>query len=146
MMVCLGNICRSPLAHGILEDRIRTQNLPWSVESSGTSGWHIGEKPDGRSIDVARENGIDLGAQRSLKFEKSHLDEYDLIIAMDSNNFSDITKLAISDKQKSKVKLLLNYSHPNENRQVPDPYYAGGFQSVYDMISQAIDDLITYHS
>lgn len=142
MMVCLGNICRSPLAHGILEKRIRDKNLPWSVESSGTSGWHVGEKPDQRSIDVAAENGIDLRPQRSLKFQKAHLDEYDLIIAMDSSNYSDIVALAQNEMQKNKVKLLLNYSFPDQNRQVPDPYYAGGFQVVYDMIGQAIDDMI----
>lgn len=146
MMVCLGNICRSPLAHGILEDRIIAQGLSWSVESSGTSGWHEGERPDQRSIDVARENGIDLSKQRSRKFLNSDLKDYDLIVAMDSSNFSNIMSQTESDIEKDKVKLLLNYSYPNENRQVPDPYYAGGFQKVFDMIGLAIDDLIAAHT
>lgn len=146
MMVCLGNICRSPLAHGILEDRVRALGLDWSVESSGTSGWHVGELPDRRSIDVARENGLDISGQRSRKFEKEYLEEYDLIVAMDASNFSSITALADNKAQKDKVKMLLNFSFPNENRQVPDPYYSGGFQMVYDMISQAVDDLIQAHT
>lgn len=142
MMVCLGNICRSPLAHGILQQRVRALELGWEVESAGTSGWHVGEKPDPRSIEVAELNGIDISNQRSRQFKQEDLSYYDLIIAMDSSNHSNICHLAVDDKQKEKVKLLLNYSFPNENRQVPDPYYHGGFQSVYDMISRAVDGLV----
>lgn len=145
MMVCLGNICRSPLAHGILDEKVRINGLDWVVESSGTSGWHVGELPDPRSIEVAKKNGLDLTYQRSRKFIQQDLEDYDLIIAMDSNNYNDILKLA-GENQKHKVSLLMNYAYPNENRQVPDPYHHGGFQSVYDMIEIAVSALIDQHS
>ena len=142
LMVCLGNICRSPLAHGILQKRVEELKLNWEIESAGTSGWHVGEKPDPRSIEVAQINGIDISHQRSRQFKQTDLSYYDLIIAMDSSNHSNICHLAENDKQKEKVKLLLNYTFPNQNRQVPDPYYHGGFQSVFDMISLAVDKLL----
>jgi len=142
-MVCLGNICRSPLAHGILQKKISEQNLDWTVDSAGTSSWHNGELPDSRSIEVAKINGIDITTQRSRQILKKDLEDFDLIIAMDSSNYNDILSLTSKEKQKQKVKLLLNYSNPNQNRGVPDPYYHGGFQSVYDMIEEAVDALIS---
>lgn len=141
-MVCLGNICRSPLAEGILQDRINKQKLLWQVDSAGTSGWHRGELPDHRSIEVARNNGIDITNQRSRQFITSDFDRFDLILAMDSSNYNNIKSLSRGQKDISKVKLLLNYSYPDQNRAVPDPYYEGGFQGVFDMIAEAIDNMI----
>ena len=141
-MVCLGNICRSPIAHGILQTKIELEGLEWQVDSAGTSGWHAGELPDPRSIQVAQSNGIDLTSQRSQKFESSFFETYDLIVAMDSSNYSNICALASDESQKEKVKLLMNYAYPGENRQVPDPYYEGGFQAVFDMINLAVDNLV----
>ena len=141
-MVCLGNICRSPLAHGIMASRIKEMGLDWEVDSAGTSGWHVGEKPDSRSMQVAMSNGIDISRQRSRKFVEVDFADYDYIIAMDSSNYTNIVQMAPTDSDKEKVSLLLNYTHPGQNRQVPDPYYEGGFDSVYQMIYQAVDDLI----
>ncbi len=142
LMVCLGNICRSPLAHGVLEERVRDGNLGWEVDSCGTSSWHVGEQPDERSIAVAAENGIDISGQRARQFTVADFEVFDHIIAMDSSNFSNIKSLARSENDMEKVSLLLNYSFPSENRQVPDPYYTGGFQYVFDLVAEAIDKFI----
>lgn len=142
LMVCLGNICRSPLAHGILQNKIDQQGLDWEVDSCGTSGFHNGELPDSRSIEVASQNGLDITDQRSRQLQYKDLDHFDLIIAMDSSNYSDIIKLCATEEQKKKVKLLLNYRFPRENRAVPDPYYHGSFSAVYEMVEQACEELI----
>jgi len=144
-MVCLGNICRSPLAEGILLTKIKERNLPWRVDSAGTSGWHQGELPDPRSIAVAKAHNIDLTYQRSRQFVKADLERFDLILAMDSSNYSNILRLATTEMQKSKVKLILNYAYPNENRAVPDPYYEGGFEEVYQMLVAACEKIIEIH-
>ncbi len=146
MMVCLGNICRSPIAHGILQDKIKKLELPWAVDSCGTSSWHTGEKPDSRSIDVALKNNICIANQRAQNFNISMFEEYDYILVMDSNNHKDLMKLASSEANKQKVKLLMNYAFPGQNRQVPDPYYEGGFDAVFDMIELAIDGFINTHT
>ncbi len=145
-MVCLGNICRSPLAHGILQREIDDKGLGWEVDSAGTSGWHVGEQPDARSIEVAMQNGINITCQKSRKFLKSDLEDFDLIIAMDAQNYQDICALSSSEVEKKKVKMLLNYSYPGENRAVPDPYYSGGFDYVYDLINDAVKKLIEVES
>lgn len=141
-MVCLGNICRSPMAHGILLDEIEKRKLSWEVDSSGTSAFHSGEAPDRRAIETARSHGIDISDQKSRQLTTQDLSIYDLIITMDTNNYNNALKLTQNKKEKSKVKMLLNYSFPNENRAVPDPYYSGGFDYVYDMIKQAIVDMV----
>lgn len=141
-MVCLGNICRSPLAEGIMREKIKAHNLSWEVDSAGTSGWHEGNLPDNRSIAVAKNHGIDITNQRSRKLEKLDLDKYDLVVAMDSTNYSDIIRLADSETQKAKVRLILNYAYPNENRAVPDPYYEGGFEKVYQMLEESCEKIV----
>jgi len=141
LMICLGNICRSPLAHGIMQNLIEEQKLDWTVDSCGTSGFHNGELPDSRSVEVAQRHGINILTQKSRKLVASDLDDFDLLIAMDSSNFQNIKKMA-SPEHYSKIKLLLNYSHPGSNKAVPDPFYEGGFDAVYDMIFQACKDLI----
>jgi len=141
LMICLGNICRSPLAHGIMESLIKERNLEWSVDSCGTSGFHNGEAPDSRSIEVALVNGLDISKQKSRKLVAADLNEFDLLIAMDSSNYQNIKKLA-HPEQYPKIKLLLNYSFPDQNKAVPDPYYEGGFDSVYKMINQACHDML----
>jgi len=142
LMVCLGNICRSPLAEGILLQKINERKLPWEVDSAGTSGWHQGELPDSRSIEVAKAHGIDLTYQRSRQFKAADLDRFDLVLAMDSSNYSNILKLTTTDAQKTKVKLILNYLYPNENRAVPDPYYEGGFEKIHQMIAAACEKIV----
>ncbi len=142
LAVCLGNICRSPLAEGILAAKAKEANLEWNVDSAGTSGWHNGEKADRRSIGIAKERGIDIGNQRSRKFVVQDFDRFDLILVMDSSNYQDVNHLARNDTDKAKVKILLNYSFPGQNRAVPDPYYEGGFGHVYDLIEAACDQII----
>lgn len=144
LMVCLGNICRSPLAHGILEKMAIEKGLNWDVDSCGTSGFHNGELPDTRSIEVAKANGLDITTQRSRQLTKTDTEEFDLIIAMDQSNYNNICRKA-EPINHNKVKMLLNYSYPGENRKVPDPYYEGGFDSVYDMIYEACAKLIAEH-
>lgn len=143
-MVCLGNICRSPLAHGILQNKAPSH---WFIDSAGTSGWHNGERPDTRSIITAKGRGIDIDGQRSRQFTVEDFDEFDVIFAMDSSNFSNMNQLARSEKDSQKLRLLMNEVYPGENRQVPDPYTGGqsGFEDVYDMIESAIDKFLTNH-
>lgn len=141
-MVCLGNICRSPLAEGIMLHKIKTHKLSWEVDSAGTSGWHEGALPDRRSIAVAKAHDIDLTDQRSRQFKSEDLDKFDLILAMDSSNYSNIMRLATSDTQKTKVHLMLNFLYPNENRAVPDPYYEGGFEKVYQMLDESCEKIV----
>ncbi len=142
-MVCLGNICRSPMAHGILEKRVSDLQLDWEVDSAGTSAYHRGEAPDRRAIQVCEQNEIDITQQRSRQLTQQDIQDYDIIVTMDTNNYNNTLKLVSQGDQKTKVKMLLNYSFPNENRAVPDPYYSGGFDFVYDLIKQAVEDMIT---
>lgn len=146
LVVCLGNICRSPLAQGILEKKIIEQNLNWFVDSAGTASYHSGELPDTRSIQVAKENGIDITKQRSRKIQAKDFKEFDLILAMDASNYNNLIKQSNSGMVNDKIKMILNYAHPGENRQVPDPYYEGGFEKVYQMLNQACDQLIIEES
>lgn len=138
LMVCLGNICRSPLAEGILQSKVNDSIM---VDSAGTSGFHQGELPDSRSIAVAKKYGIDITNQRSRKFTASDFKEFDLIYAMDVSNYQDILSLASTEEDKGRVKMILNESYPNENRNVPDPYYGGdmGFENVYAMLDEACE-------
>ena len=145
-MVCLGNICRSPLAEGIMKAHIKEQGLDWQVDSAGTSSWHIGESPDPRSISIARENGLDITDQRGRQFIKDDFDRFDLILTMDASNYQNVLNLARSDADRQKVKLILNYLYPDENRTVPDPYYDNGFPRVYEMLNEACRKIIDHHA
>jgi protein-tyrosine phosphatase len=143
LMVCLGNICRSPLAEGILKHKLEQKNLNATVESAGTGGYHIGALPDIRSIEIANKYGIDLTDQRARKVRSIDFEEFDLIFAMDTYNFQDLRKMA-REEELGKIKLILNESHPNKNISVPDPYYGGqdGFENVYQMLDQACDKIV----
>ncbi len=142
-MVCLGNICRSPLAEGILQSKIREKGLDWEVDSAGTGAWHVGEKPDRRSIKVAQHNGIDITYQRARQFRAQDLAEYDLVFAMDQSNRSNILRLAQSPSQESKVHLIMNLVEPQSDINVPDPYYDdNGFKQVFEMLEEACERII----
>lgn len=145
LMVCLGNICRSPLAHGILESKAPKG---WHIDSAGTSGWHEGERPDTRSIITAKGRGLNIDQQRSRPFLVEDFDRFDIIFAMDSSNYSNIARLAPDEVSKEKVRLIMNEAYPGENRQVPDPYTGGqrGFEDVYDMLELAIDKFLEQRS
>lgn len=138
-MVCLGNICRSPLAEGILKSKLFRANVV--VESAGTGAYHIDQKPDNRSVAVAKINGIDITDQRARKFLVEDFDEFDLIYVMDQENYRDVVSLARNSNDVSKVKMILNEVFPNENLDVPDPYTGGdyGFKNVYKMLDEACD-------
>lgn len=142
LMVCLGNICRSPLAEGILKSKINTKQV--IVNSAGTAAYHIGKLPDERSIAVAKKYGIDITDQRARKFSLLDFEEYDYIYAMDESNYHHILGLAVNNKQKSKVFMIMNELTPNENISVPDPYYGGndGFEHVYKMLNDACDVIV----
>ena len=144
LMVCLGNICRSPLAHGILEDKIRKNKLIAEVDSAGTGAWHIGEPPDQRSVETALNHGINISNQRARKFNLNDFNEFDIIFVMDTSNLQDITNMSEDPKKLLKVKLILNEVYPNQNKSVPDPYYGGesGFEKVYQMLNVACDFII----
>ena len=140
-MVCLGNICRSPLAEGILKSKIDSNNV--YVDSAGTGHWHIGKKPDPRSIEVAKKHQLDITDQRARQFSKQDFDDFDYIFVMDNSNKKDILSIARNDSDKEKIHLILNEIFPNENMDVPDPYYGGseGFQNVYRMLDLSCDSI-----
>ena len=137
LMVCLGNICRSPLAQGILQSKINSKDI--YVDSAGTAAYHVGNLPDDRSIAVAKKYGIDITNQRARKFVVEDFDKFDFIYAMDESNCQNILSLARNNEDKTKVHLILNESSPVQNSSVPDPYYGGndGFESVFQMLNEA---------
>ncbi|WP_417867684.1 low molecular weight protein-tyrosine-phosphatase [Xanthomarina gelatinilytica] len=137
LMVCLGNICRSPLAEGILKSKLPESDF--EVDSAGTSNYHIGEAPDVRSIAVAKKYGIDITAQKGRQFTETDFDTFDHIYVMDESNYDNVVKLARSTADKDKVTLILNEIYQNQNYSVPDPYYGGkqGFDQVFKMLDEA---------
>lgn len=139
LMVCLGNICRSPLAQGILASKLPKDKF--LVDSAGTGAWHVGHSPDERSITVAKKNQINISEQRGRQFSTSDFDNFDYIYVMDSNNYSDVLDLAKTQDQKDKVQMILNDLFPNENVDVPDPYFGlpNGFEIVYNMLDEVCD-------
>lgn len=146
LMVCLGNICRSPLAEGILQHKIVERGLDWTVDSAGTGGWHVGELPDRRSIAVAKNYGVDITNQRARQFTAADFTAFDRILVMDSSNYQNVLLLAPDETAEAKVELLLNYSFPNQNRAVPDPYWDNdGFEQVYQLIDTATTAFIKEH-
>ena len=142
LMVCLGNICRSPLAEGILQSKVNKELV--FVDSAGTAAYHLGNLPDERSIAVAKQYGIDISNQQARKFTEKDFLNFDVIYAMDKSNYQNIISLATSDEDVEKVKMILNESQPDKNYSVPDPYYGGeiGFEEVYKMLNQACDSIL----
>ena len=143
LMVCLGNICRAPLAEGILTHK--TKHLNVSVDSAGTSAYHIGELPDKRSIEIASKYNIDLSSQRARQFSRKDFEYFDIIYAMDTNNYAHLISLGETKEEQEKIKLILNEINPLACESVPDPYFGGGngFQIVYDMLDKACDNIVS---
>lgn len=141
LMVCLGNICRSPLAEGILASKLSSTNF--QVDSAGTGNYHIGGSPDSRSIAVAKLNGIDISNQKARQFTTQDYTDYDYIFAMDNSNYKNILALAPTEKDTEKVKLILNELFENENVDVPDPYFGleNGFEIVYKMLDEVCETI-----
>ena len=138
-MVCLGNICRSPIAEGIMASKLPENTF--LVDSCGTGNWHVGNQPDLRSISVSSKNGLDISKQKCRQFITSDFDTFDYIYVMDKSNYKDIIALSNNENQKSKVKIILNELFPNENRDVPDPYFGleNGFEFVYEMLDETCE-------
>lgn len=143
-MVCLGNICRSPLAEGILQDKARKAGLNWTVESAGTNGYHTGEPPHHLSIKVAKENGIDISKQRSRRFMADDFEQFDLIYAMATDVLDDIKRISRDKFDATKVDLFLNGQYPGQDREVPDPWYGPeqGYHEVFAIIDEACDSIL----
>lgn len=139
LMVCLGNICRSPLAEGIMLKLIKENNINMRVDSAGTSNYHIDEAPDKRTILNAAKHDVDLKPLRARQFKISDFEKFDKIYVMDKSNMSNVQALATNEGQKAKVDLLLNASNPGMNLEVPDPYFGGeqGFEDVFQMVYKA---------
>lgn len=139
LLVCLGNICRSPLAEGILASKLPKDKF--IIDSAGTGDYHIGKQPDVRSIAVAKKNGIDITKQKARQFSEKDFEDFDYIFAMDNSNQSDILELAKTTEEKAKVNLILNELFPAENVDVPDPYFGveNGFANVYELLNEVCD-------
>jgi len=144
LMVCLGNICRSPMAEGLLRHKLRQLNLEVDTDSAGTAGYHIGSKPDQRMIDTAAQFGVDISDLRARQFNVNDFDEFDFIFAMDQENQFNMQKLAKNETQRDKVKLFLEYVNYRNFTEVPDPYYGTkkDFEFVYNMLDEATETLL----
>jgi len=144
LMVCLGNICRSPLAEGIMAHKAALAGLDHEVDSAGMISYHAGDPPDARSIAVARKHGIDISGQRARKFMPGDYDAFDLIFSMDHDVHADILAHARTDAHRKKVHLLLAFAGYPEDRFVPDPYYGDRtqFEDVYRLIDDACGKII----
>ena len=145
LMVCLGNICRSPLADGLLRHKVKRDGIVATVDSAGTANYHVGGPPDERMTETAMNNGIDLSSLRARQFGVSDFDRFDLIYVMDQSNYSNVTRLARNEKDINKVKLiLLELGESERISEVPDPYYGGqaGFDHVFDLLDRATDVII----
>ena len=141
LMVCLGNICRSPLAHGVLEHLAKERGLNWEIDSAGTGDWHVGQQPDRRSIAVAKKYGIDISGQSCRQISGDDFLYYDRILVMDHNNLKEVLELAPDPSHKNKVSLFL------KDDIVPDPYYDDNqFESVYKMIDARCREIINEFS
>lgn len=140
LVVCLGNICRSPLAQGILESKLSSQHF---VDSAGTAAYHLGKKPDSRSVAVAKKYNIDISTQRARQFSEKDFIDFDLIFAMDTQNFQDILALAKNEEEKEKVKLILNEIPNNALKDVPDPYYGNeeDFELVFNLLDSTCNEI-----
>lgn len=141
LMVCLGNICRSPLAEGILKSKLPNQTF--YIDSAGTGDYHIGKSPDARSVAVAKKFGIDISKLKARQFQVTDFDAFDFIFVMDESNYRNVLSLARNSQDKDKVHFILNETYPSEDRNVPDPYYGGheGFENVYKMLDNACSTL-----
>lgn len=137
LMVCLGNICRSPLAHGVMEHLVQQNGLNWEIDSAGTGGWHVGQQPDHRSIAIAKKYGLDISGQSCRKFDTGDFERFDQILVMDYSNLNDVRALARNEEEHNKISLFL------KDTIVPDPYYEDDqFDPVYQMIEKRCKELI----
>lgn len=142
LVVCMGNICRSPLAQGIFEHKIKNKKLNWTVDSAGTGGWHKGEKPDARAIKEAAKNNINIGQQKARQIQEDDFENFDSILVMDADNFNEVIRLSKKPEHKAKIQFMTNAIYPNKNIAVPDPYYNGKFTEAFELLEMAIEKFI----
>ncbi len=144
LMVCLGNICRSPLAEGILQDKANKLGLNWEVDSAGTGNYHIGEPPHILSQKVAGINGIDISRQQARQFSPKDFEKFDRVYVMDADNYNDVRRMSGMYWHENKVDLLLNEVYPGQNRPVPDPwsYPEKAYHEVFELVDKACDEII----
>ena len=143
-MVCLGNICRSPMAEGVLRIKAEQAGLNITIDSAGTANYHVGECPDERAIAKAKKYGINISNLKGRQFTIDDFDTFDRIYVMDTSNYQNVLRLARHEADKMKIELILNELYPGQNMSVPDPYYGGdsGFENVYSLLDQACDRII----
>jgi len=148
LMVCLGNICRSPLAEGILRDKVEKAGLDWTIDSAGTNNYHMNEAPHPLSQKIARLNGIDISDQRKRKFVAADFDNYDKVYALADDVLDEMKWIAGKKFNADKADLLMNVLLPGENIEVPDPYYGGeeGYHEVYSLINEACDAIVNKYA
>lgn len=139
LMVCLGNICRSPLAEGILREKTKQLSINIILDSAGTCDNHVNQNPDSRTIANAKKHNIDISKLKARQFSVSDFDNFDQIFVMDSSNYGDVIALARNENDKQKIELILNRVYPNSNMSVPDPYFGGeqGFENVFILLDNA---------
>ena len=144
LMVCLGNICRSPMAEGILREMVRKEGLDITTDSAGTADYHVGEEPDRRAQAAMRKQGIDISDLCGRQLVPEDFERFDLLLAMDESNLRNMRRIAPSKELAQKAKLLMDYAPQHKLREVPDPYYGGdeGFDEVYAMVTEACRNLL----
>jgi len=144
LFVCLGNICRSPLAEGIFRDKIRKKSLSVEIDSAGTGAWHAGENPDRRAVATAKKFGVDISALVARQFTADDFHRFDKIYVMDKSNYRDVLSLAKEEAHRKKVEYLLHALDVRRNTDVPDPWYGGddGFVEVFQLLDEACDALV----
>jgi len=148
LFVCLGNICRSPLAEGIMLKLISDKNLPIEIDSAGTSNFHVGETPDYRTVLNAKKHGVDLTPLKARQFSEKDFNNFDVIYVMDKSNMTNVLAIAKNKEQEKKVELFLNTLFPNQNMEVPDPYFGGeeGFEDVFNLVYSTCEKMIEKYS
>ncbi len=144
LLVCLGNICRSPMAEGILRDMIAKEGLEWSTDSAGTGDYHVGEAPDKRAVKAMKDRDIDISDLRARQLRPQDFEKFDLLLAMDASNLSNMQAMAPNAELAKKARLMMDFAPGHVLREVPDPYFGGdeGFREVYEMLTIACRNLM----
>ena len=144
LMVCLGNICRSPMAEGILRELARQEEMDITIDSAGTSDYHVNDAPDHRAQAALRKHGIDIRDLRGRQLQPSDFEEFDLLLAMDASNLRNMRRIAPTPESAAKARLIMDYAPEHAQREVPDPYYGGdeGFDAVHAMLTEACRNLL----
>jgi protein-tyrosine phosphatase len=148
LFVCLGNICRSPIAEGIMKDLVKKNNLDWKIDSAGIESYHVGQCPDRRAINLCRKHGLDISTQRARRVSKKDFEEFDHIYALADDILHELKGSYVSPSGKKSLQLLMDELYPGENRSVPDPWYGGDkdFEPVFQMIREACEAIVNRYS